>query len=532
MQDEPQELPFGAETGSPKAAGGASAAVQKLSVVEKVGYSAADAAANFVFMTMILFQTDFYTSVFGLAAGTAAAILLTARLWDAIVDPIVGVLADRTKTRWGKFRPWILFTALPWCVVMVLAYTTPKGWTMTEMIAYAAVTNILLMSIYSMNNMPYAALGGVMTGDVNERAKLNSYRFVAVNAAQFIVGGFTLPLVAKFAAKHAGGGTVGIEDTQYGWQMTMTIWAAACLVLFLITFFTTRERIQPPPQQKSDIGRDFAALRANGPWRVMFVLTLIHFCILAFRGTAWFNYFHHYADKAAMYDWLQALHLTAPPLPKGTEAPSGLLEWLGYIVHADPANLADSKVADVFNSIFNMVGTATQILFIVLFAGLAGRFGKKAIAVVGFGLVTLASAAFYLLKPTDCSGMIVMQVVISACYAPTIPLLWAMFADVADYSEWKTGRRITGLVFATIGFALKAGLALGSSSFLWIMTCLFAYDKDQPDLAEAIRGYRVCSSLVVGGLFGICTLLLISYKLNKRMTLEMAGELAERRKHG
>ena len=189
---------------------------QKLSFVEKAGYSAADAAANFVFMTMILFQTNFYTDVFGITAGAAATILIVARLWDAFADPIVGVLADRTNTRWGKFRPWVLFTALPWCIVMVLAYTTPKGWGMTSMIVYAAITNILLMSIYSMNNMPYSALGGVMTGDVNERAKLNSFRFIAVNAAQFIVGGFTLPLIAKFAVGH---------DRQYGWQMTMTLWA-------------------------------------------------------------------------------------------------------------------------------------------------------------------------------------------------------------------------------------------------------------------------------------------------------------------
>ena len=160
----------------------------------------------------------------------------------------MGVLADRTNTRWGKFRPWILWTAVPWAVVMVLAYTTPKGWSMGAMIAYAAITNILLMTIYSMNNMPYSALGGVMTGDLNERAKLNSYRFVAVNIAQFIVGGFTLPLVAKFAVGH---------DRQYGWQMTMTIWAVLCLVLFLITFLTTRERIQPPPQQKSDVRAGF-----------------------------------------------------------------------------------------------------------------------------------------------------------------------------------------------------------------------------------------------------------------------------------
>src|SRR5512136_1200387 len=223
---------------------------QKLSFFEKAGYSAADAAANFVFMTMVLFQLNFYTDTFGLSAGAAAAILLWPRLWDAVADPVVGILADRTKTRWGKFRPWILFTAVPWAVVMVLAYTTPRGWSMGALVAYAAITNTLLMSIYSMNNMPYAALGGVMTGDINERAKLNSYRFIAVNAAQFVVGGFTLPLVAKFAAKHANGAEVVLADTRYGWQWTMTIWAVVCLVCFIITFISTRERIKPMTEQK------------------------------------------------------------------------------------------------------------------------------------------------------------------------------------------------------------------------------------------------------------------------------------------
>src|SRR5512143_3103604 len=194
---------------------------QQLSFSEKAGYSAADAAANFVFMTMVLFQLNFYTDIFGLSAGAAAAILLWPRLWDAVADPIVGILADRTNTRWGKFRPWILFTAVPWAVIMVLAYTTPKGWSMGALIAYAAITNTLLMTIYSMNNMPYAALGGVMTGDVQERASLNAYRFVAVNAAQFIVGGFTLVLVARFAAKHAAGGAASLADNQYGWRITM-----------------------------------------------------------------------------------------------------------------------------------------------------------------------------------------------------------------------------------------------------------------------------------------------------------------------
>ena len=219
-------------SGNPPVSGG----TQKLSFLEKAGYGCADSAANFVFMTMVLFQLNFYTDVFGLSATAAAMILLWPRLWDAAVDPIVGILADRTSTRWGKFRPWILFTTVPWVIVMVLAYTTPHGWSMSMMILYAVITNTMLMTIYSMNNMPYAALGGVMTGDVVERAKLNSFRFIAVNAAQFIVGGFTLPLVAKLASKHAAGATVGLADKQYGWQMTMTIWAVLCLVLFLITF--------------------------------------------------------------------------------------------------------------------------------------------------------------------------------------------------------------------------------------------------------------------------------------------------------
>jgi len=489
---------------------------QKLSFLEKAAYSGGDAAANFVFMTMILFQLNFYTDVFGLTAGAAAAILLWPRLWDAVFDPIMGILADRTKTRWGKFRPWVLWTSVPWAVVMILAYTTPQGWSLGMMIAYAAITNALLMTLYSMNNMPYSALGGVMTGDVHERTKLNSYRFVAVNIAQFVVGGFTLPLVAKFAAGH---------DRQYGWRMTMTLWAGLCLVLFVITFLGTRERIQPVKEEKTAPKRDFLDLLKNSPWRVMFAMTLIHFAILSFRGGALYNYYHHYADKGAMYDFVAKLGLTA-----SAGASGGLLETLGYIVHGAREDLANSNVADVFNSIINMVGTATTIIVIILSPPLSRRFGKKAIAVAGFGLASLGTFAFYLLGPGNVGGMLVLTILIAICYAPTIPLVWAIFADVADYSEWTIGRRFTGTVFATIGFALKSGLALGSASFLWIMEAFFNYDTKLPSAPGAISGYRFTSGIVVGLLFAICTGLLMVYKLNKGMTLQMADELAERRK--
>jgi len=494
---------------------------QKIPFYEKAGYSAADSAANFVFMTMILFQLNFYTDTFGLTASAAAAILLWPRLWDAIFDPIMGVLADRTDTRWGKFRPWILWTSVPWAIVMVLAYTTPKGWSMAALIAYAGITNLLLMTLYSMNNMPYSALGGVITADLDERARLNSFRFIAVNIAQFIVGGFTLPLVAKFAAGH---------DRAYGWRMTMTIWAVLCLVLFLITFATTRERIKPVVQSTSSPKQDFVDLLKNVPWRVMVLMTLAHFAILSFRGGALYNYYHHYADKTAMFDFVQKLGLTAPSLDADAVKPSGLLEWLGYIVHATPQDLATSNVADVFNSIVNMAGTLTTIIVILLSASLAHRFGKKAVAVTGFALSTLCAFAFYWLKPTDVYSMVGLTILGSIVYAPTIPLVWAIYADVADYSEWKTGRRFTGMVFATIGFALKSGLALGSASFLWIMAGLFHYDTQQPSAPEAVSGYRACAGIAVGILFAICTGLLSIYKLNKRTTIEMSDDLAARRK--
>ena len=490
-----------------------------LSFLEKAGYSAGDAAANFVFMSMVLFQLNFYTDVFGLSASTAAAILLWPRLWDAVFDPVMGVLADRTNTRWGKFRPWVLWTAVPWAVVMVLAYTTPDpawGWSTGMVIAYAGITNTLLMTLYSMNNMPYSALGGVMTGDLNERTKLNSYRFVSVNVAQFIVGGFTLPLVAKFAQGH---------DRAHGWQVTMTIWAVLCLVLFMVTFFTTQERIKPIVETHASPKQDFLDLLKNGPWVALVAYTVFNFAMLSLRGGAHYNYYHHYVDKAAMFDFVTALGLTTPD-PGGT---GSLADSLGYIVHGTRDQLASSNVADVFNSIINMAGFATTIVVIMLSAGLSARYGKRNVAATGFALSTLTACALYWLPPTAVWGMLGLHMLGAVCYAPTIAVMWAMYADAADYSEWQTGRRFTGMVFATIGFSLKSGLALGSACLLWLLAWFFGYDTQAPTAPNAIEGYRVASSFFVGALFAGCTLCMLANKLDKHTTLKMSDDLARRR---
>ena len=510
---------------------------KKLSFIEKAGYSAGDAAANFVFMSMILFQASFYVEVFGLTPGLAGTVLLVSRLWDAFFDPVMGVLADRTKTRWGRFRPWVLWTSIPWAVIMVLAYTTPHfGSTLN--IAYAFVTNILLMTLYSANNMPYSALGGVMTGDVAERASLNSYRFVSVNAAQFIVGGFTLPLVAKFAAaqydkEHLTRAALDVvqsnaaklaeaqHNKEHGWTMVMGLWAILCLVLFLTTFLTTKERVQPISKTQASPRQDFADLFKNFPWKVMFCMTFIHFTILALRGYALYNYYHYYADKAALYNWLQGLGLT---VAAGAPTPGGLLHWLGYIVVPDKSN-----VADVANSIINMINTGVTIIVILLSPALAKQFGKKAVTVVGFGLASLGTLSIYFLSPTNIAGMVALTVLIAVVYAPTIALVWAIYADVVDYSEWKTGRRATGIVFATIGFALKLGLSLGSAAGLWIMAGLYGYNSKVAPTPENLLGFRMLSSVHVGVLFVVCTILLAIYPINKRLTIQISNELAERR---
>jgi Na+/melibiose symporter-like transporter len=231
-----------------------------------------------------------------------------------------------------------------------------------------------------------------------------------------------------------------------------------------------------------------------------------------------------------MFEFVEKCGLTAPALAPDAPTPGGILEWLGDIVHSDRMNAAGSNVADVFNSIINMAGTATTIIVIILSPPLSRRFGKKAIAVAGFGLASLGTFAFYLLSPTNVGGMMALTILIAICYAPTIPLVWAIFADVADDSEWKTGRRFTGKVFGTICFALKAGLGLGSWLFLTLMEGLFHYDTQLPGASDAVAGYRVCSGLVVGVLFVICTALLLGYQPNKHVTLKMAEELAERRR--
>ena len=484
----------------------------KLSLTEKVGYSLGDAAANFVFMTMILFQLNFYTDTLGITAAAAGTMLLVGRLWDAFFDPMMGVLADRTNTRWGKFRPWVLWTAIPWGVVMVCAYTVPNFST-TGKLLWAGATNILLMTLYSANNTPYSALTGVMTGDSAERTKLSSFRFVSAMLAQLIVGGFTLPLVAKF----------GHGDNAAGWRTTMTLWAGVCVVCFVITFLTTRERIQPPPHQKAEPKADFSNLLKNGPWIAMFALTLSHFVYVAMRGGTMFYYFSYYVDQPKLLAFLQSVGL-----PQATAAaPDGghyLMNTLGLILNADRTN-----VASVGFSLFNIASQLTTVVGVVASTYLAMRFGKRAVARVGFTLATIFVASFILMPAGSIAATYGLEVVRALCYAPTIPLIWAMFADVADYAEWETGRRATGVVFATILFALKTGLSLGGAIAGWLLSG-YGYQANATQTEHALMGIRLTVSVYPALFLCVVIVCLLFYRITRPVIAQMTDELEQRRR--
>ena len=481
----------------------------KLSFVEKAGYSLGDAAANFVFMTMILFQLNFYTDTLGISAAIAGSMLLVGRLWDAFFDPMMGVLADRTNTRWGKFRPWVLWTAVPWGVVMVLAYTVPN-FPPAGKIVWACLTNILLMTLYSMNNTPYSAMSAVMTGDVNERTSLSSYRFVSAMLAQLIVGGFTLPLVAKF----------GHGNNAKGWQLTMTLWATVCVVCFIITFVTTKERIVPEAKQRSDARGDFKSLLNNGPWIAMFVLTLSHFIFVAMQGGTTFYYFQYYVDKDALFAFLQNHGLA---MTNTTGVWNSLLDKLGLVLNADRSN-----VSSVGFSLFNISGKIVTVVGVVASTYLSAIYGKRAVAIVGFTLATILMAAFILLPSNAIGATFLLEWARSLAYAPTIPLIWAMFADVADYAEWKTGRRITGVVFATILFALKTGLSLGGAIAGWLLSG-YGYQANVAQSSSALLGIRMTMSVYPAIFLTIVVICLFCYTITKRLNLQIQDDLAARR---
>jgi len=464
----------------------------KLSIKEKVGYSLGDLSANLVFQTLMMFLLVYYTDVIGIAPSVAGLIIFVGGLIGAAFNLVMGPIADRTVTRWGKFRPWILWTAVPFGVLAWLAFSVPDL-SMNGKIAYAAVTYVLLLIVYSANNLPYSALSGVMTSDMVERTSLSSFRFVAVTIAQFISLVLLLPLVNY----------LGDGNDSMGYKYTIGIFGVIAVVFFLITFFTTKERIIPTIDQKSSVKEDFKDLIKCKPWLAILSVTILMFVGLALRGGILVYYFRDFVSQTSLVAFFDTLGLADSSL---TNDVSGF----GY-------------------SLFNTCAIVAALGGIAFSKPFAKRFGKRNTFIGGLAVTALLQLLFVFFKPTDLALMYSTHFILSFFFGITTPLLWAMIGDVADFSEWQTNRRATGLVFSAVIFGLKAGLSIGGAIAGFVLSS-YGYDAvltQQPD--RALLGIKLSVSIFTGIVFLLGTVVLFFYEIDKDKELLIQKELDERR---
>ncbi|MDT8432971.1 MAG: MFS transporter [Bacteroidales bacterium] len=480
----------------------------RLSVREKIGYSLGDLAANLIFQTLMTFLAYFYTDVAKIPPAAASAVIFTGGMLGAFFNPIMGAIADRTNTRWGKFRPWILWTSIPFGIMAILAFTVPdfsdKG-----KIAYALITYILLVLVYSANNLPYAALSGVLTGNIAERNSISSYRFTAVMIAQFIVQVLLLPLVL----------ILGDGDKTKGFENTMGLFAGIGVVFFIITFLTTRERIVPKPEQRSSLKEDLGDLVKNRPWIAMLIITIFVFITLSLKGGSYVYYFKNYLDEASLSVFLVDIGFL------------GFIDGLNHVftsmgLHGFqwPEDAATSGF-----SLFNASGIIFMILGIFFSKRLADKYGKRNVFGIALFLSGLAQLSFIFYAPGSIGIVFITQVLHGFFYGLTIPLLWAMIADVADYSEWKNNRRATGIIFSAMIFGLKAGLSIGGALVAGILA---GYGYDESALVQApgvIKGIRFLMSLYPFITFSIAAGCLFFYAIDKKTEVQIEKDLVKRR---
>ncbi|HLO43380.1 MAG TPA: glycoside-pentoside-hexuronide (GPH):cation symporter [Leadbetterella sp.] len=466
---------------------------QKLSVLEKVGYSLGDLAANLVFQTLVTYLAYFYTDIYGLKTEDATLVTLFVGLFAAFVfNPVMGAIADRTSTRWGKFRPWILWTAIPLGVTALLAFSTPD-FSYSGKVIYAVITYSLLLLLYAANNLPYSALSGVITSDMGERNSMSAYRFIAVMFSQFFVQVFMYNLILK-----AGNG-----DKAVGIEKVMTILAIVGTLMLIVTFLTTKERVVPKAEQKSSLGEDLKDLSKNIPWIIMLTVTTLIFITLAMKGGAYVYYFENYVDKVQIAAILDPLKPFLPTFENDTALGLG---------------------------VFNGGGILIGLIGIWWSKSLADKYGKKVVFMSSLFVSTLFIIAFYFFPPQAVGTMFLMQMLHMFFYGIGTPILWTMIADVADYSEWKNNRRATAIIFAAMMIGLKGGLSIGSALLTKILN-VFDYQPGSSvgQTAETVNGIKLLVSVFPAMPFLIAVGLLFFYEINKKMEGQIQSDLEKRR---
>ncbi len=458
---------------------------QKLSFREKICYGFGDLASVLYWQTFMLYFTFFYTDVFLIPAGVAATMFLISRIWDGINDPIMGMIADRTKTRWGKFRPYLLWMCVPFAIVGVLTFTVPN-FGPTGKIIWAYVTFNLIMMLYTAINIPYTALLGVISADSIERTTVSSVKFLFAFSAGIIVSATLLPMV-KF---------IGKGNDAHGWQVSFIIYGIAAIIFFLITFSGTRERVQPPKNQQSSVKKDLYELVTNQPWLILLATTITFILFVAVRSSVTVHYFKYFIGT-------QQLSL--------------------------PFLKSSSYGFEEITSAFNVVGQISAFIGVLLVSWFAKLVGKKTAFIILFVIAIVSTAAFYFLSAKQLSLIFLFQITGSMTGGPLSVLLWAMYADTADYGEWKRGRRATGLVFSASTMSQKIGWALGAFVALNLMSQV-GFEPNQAQSAESLRGLLLLFSLIPAALGLVALVIIQFYQLNEKKMREITAELLERRK--
>lgn len=454
-----------------------------LGLREKLGYASGDTASVLFFKVFSSFLVFFYTDIIGITAAVIGTMLIVTRIFDALNDPLMGLLADRTKSPHGKFRPWLRWMAIPYALSGVAVFTVPD-WSTNAKVAYIYVTYTLAMLFYTAINIPYGALMGVMTPHSSERTVLASYRFYGAYFANLLVQGTILYLVV-----HLGSSTDGSTATQSGYVWTMTIYGACAAALFLFTFHSTKERIQPPKGQESNLKKDLAQLVRTKPWLAIIVVGITTIIWIAMRDAAILYYFKYYVV--------------------------GQVEDGGQF----------AKLA----TWFNVIGSIGTLAGVAATRWLSQVFRGKKNAYMGLTLlVAVIASGYYTAGPGDVALIFVIQALTSFLMGPLMPLFWSMIADTADYSEWKFGRRFTGLVFSAGTFSQKLGWALGPAFAAYLLD-YYGYVENVAQQARTIEGLRLMMSLIPSGIALFAAALVLTYGINLKLEKRIEAELSARK---
>jgi len=441
-------------------------AEQKLSIKEKLGYACGDVASNFYWRVFDVFLFIFYTDVFGIPAAAVGTMMLVTRLVDAFSDPFMGALADRTQTKYGKFRPYLIWGIIPLAAAGVLTFTVPDL-DESGKIVWAYATYIFMMLAYTFINVPYGALLGVVTGNTQERTTLTSFRFIGAFSGGSLVAFLTPELVAF----------LGSGNEKLGWQLTMALYGVIAAMLFAFSFYSTKERIAPPVNQKTPVLQDLKDLTKNKPWIVLFSLALIIMMTISLRGSTGTFYFKYFVGRE---------------------------DLIGSFSLAYMLSLA--------------VGAASTPL-------LTKFFDKKTLLTLLMLVVAILSIGFYFVPKDQIELMFTLQILIGLALGPKSPLVFSMYADTADYSQWKTGRRATAMIFSAAAFAQKLGGAIAGAMIGWILASM-GYVANQVQSGASEHGIILLMTLIPGIIAILAVITIRFYPLTDEQQKQIQHDLS------